>query len=387
MVDPQIPTTELLGRRDRFIERLAQSGFDGAIITSPLNIHYLTGFDLGGFLTPQALIFYSDRDPLFVVREIEMTWQKDSTRESWCNNWASYTDGDDPFQVIADLSKGQFGGSTIHRLGLELNRPSMPYAVAQQIISAIGPDSVEPVTEVIEGLRRIKSPVEISHMREAGRIAKEGILAEAEAVKEGGSDVDAVSAAFRAMLSAGASLLADQPSLPVGPESARAHSHWSGRRPAEGELVTFFMAGSFGRYQCPVERTHALGAPPARISSILDAVLDVQAQTLQELKPGMRSEDVDARVAKLYESVGLEAYRFCRIGYSIGIAYPPGWWENEVAQLRPNDPMLLAPGMTFHIVPCLCVPGVGFVNKSMPVVITDDGCEPLIDLPLGEQLL
>jgi Xaa-Pro aminopeptidase len=71
-----------------------------------------------------------------------------------------------------------------------------------------------------------------------------------------------------------------------------------------------------------------------------------------------------------------------RVGYSIGVAYPPLWWENDVMQLRPLDERPLIKGMTFHLVPGVHVAGLGFANQSMPLVTTESGREPLVDLPL-----
>lgn len=378
--------TELAARRDRFRERMLRAGFDAAIISSPLSIHYLTGVDLGGFLSPQALIFCAEKEPVLVVREIEMTWQEHWAQRSWCKAWSSYRDDQDAHLIIGETAK-RLIGTGVRRLGLELNRPAMSYDTVQKLLSAIRPEAFDSITETIEGMRRIKSATEIGFMKEAGKIAASGVCAQADAVRNGATDTQAVSAAFAAMLEAGASLLADPPSLPVGPGSARAHSHWDGKQPADGDVVTFFMAGSYGRYQCPVERTFVYGQNRGRSQSVIDAVVEVQSEILGILKPGVVSSEADHFAKKLYEARGLEQYRVCRLGYSIGIAYPPGWWENEIAQIRPGSDLVLEPGMTFHIVPCLCVPDVGFVNRSMAVAITEDGCEPLIDLPIDKQVL
>ena len=378
--------SELTDRRDRFQERMLQSGFDAAIISSPLSVHYLTGVDLGGFLSPQALIFAAEKDPVLVVRDIEMTWQDHWAERSWCKTWSSYKDDQDAHVVIGEAVSRLVGGN-VKKLGLELNRPTMSYDAVQQLLSTLNPDALGSITETIEGIRRIKSATEIGFMREAGKIAVAGVYAQADAVRGGATDTQSVSAAFGAMLEAGASLLADPPSLPVGPGSARAHSHWDGKKPADGDVVTFFMSGSYGRYQCPVERTFVYGNNQGRAQSVIDSVVDVQTEILNFLKPGVVSSEADLFAKKLYEVRGLEQYRACRLGYSIGIAYPPGWWENEIAQIRPGSDMVLEPGMAFHIVPCLCVPDVGFVNRSMAVVITENGCEPLIDLPIDKQVL
>ncbi len=48
--------------------------------------------------------------------------------------------------------------------------------------------------------------------------------------------------------------------------------------------------------------------------------------------------------------------------------------------MRPGDDRVLEPGMCFHVVPALYKEGFGAVCCSMPVVVTESGLEPLIDL-------
>ena len=68
-----------------------------------------------------------------------------------------------------------------------------------------------------------------------------------------------------------------------------------------------------------------------------------------------------------------------RIGYSIGIGYPPDWGERTVS-LRRGEKTELAEGMAFHVIPGMWMDGFGY-EMSEPVVVTDTGVERLTDLP------
>jgi ectoine hydrolase len=67
-----------------------------------------------------------------------------------------------------------------------------------------------------------------------------------------------------------------------------------------------------------------------------------------------------------------------RIGYSIGIGYPPDWGERTVS-LRPGETTVLAAGMAFHVILGMWMDGWGY-ELSEPVVVTDHGVERLTDL-------
>jgi ectoine hydrolase len=68
-----------------------------------------------------------------------------------------------------------------------------------------------------------------------------------------------------------------------------------------------------------------------------------------------------------------------RIGYSIGIGYPPDWGERTVS-LRAGETTELAAGMAFHVILGMWMDGWGY-ELSEPVAVTPTGVERLTDLP------
>ena len=60
-----------------------------------------------------------------------------------------------------------------------------------------------------------------------------------------------------------------------------------------------------------------------------------------------------------------------RIGYSIGIGYPPDWGERTVS-LRAGEGTELAAGMAFHVILGIWMDGWGY-EISEPVLVTDRG--------------
>ena len=66
-----------------------------------------------------------------------------------------------------------------------------------------------------------------------------------------------------------------------------------------------------------------------------------------------------------------------RIGYSIGLNYPPDWGEQS-ASLRAGDTTVLEPNMCFHLMLGMWMEGWGFelsetfrVSEGEPEVLTD----------------
>jgi ectoine hydrolase len=67
-----------------------------------------------------------------------------------------------------------------------------------------------------------------------------------------------------------------------------------------------------------------------------------------------------------------------RVGYSVGLAYPPDWGERTVS-LRPGDHTILEAGMCFHIQAGLWLQDFG-VAISESFVVTANGGDRLCEV-------
>lgn len=369
-------------RLQRFRELLSERNIDIAVVTTPESVLYLTGIDLGGFWSPQYLIVTRDGDHAYVLRGIEIHWRERWSATSWCTEWVPYHDDQDSVDVATDQIRRLVGGRQALTLACEIERPSLPHVTVERWRSALEPVAVVSAAELVEQMRVIKSPEEIELIRRAGRITATGMHAAVERIAAGGTDAEAVADAFSTMYANGSEFLADNPFVALGPESAMAHARSANRRPEPGEVVPIMMSAAVARYQCPVERTYVYGAASPDLSRLLELVCDAAEAAISGLRPGVSSSNADALARDVFERAGVGEHFLNRLGYSFGLAYPPVWWENEIMQLRPGDDRVVREGMVFHLVPALHVPGYGFLQRSMPVTVTADGCEPLIDYPI-----
>ena len=69
---------------------------------------------------------------------------------------------------------------------------------------------------------------------------------------------------------------------------------------------------------------------------------------------------------------GFESYRHTT-AYSVGIAFPPRWWEGDVFDVGPDSPDgVLAPNMVLHVVPTVVVEDFA-IMMSETMRITETG--------------
>jgi ectoine hydrolase len=124
-------------------------------------------------------------------------------------------------------------------------------------------------------------------------------------------------------------------------------------------------------------RTVFLGRPPDRLVDTAAATRDGLEAALAAVRPGVRCEDVEAAWRREIAEHGLE--KSSRIGYSIGLGYPPDWGEHTMS-LRPGDATELEPGMAFHLIVGMWMDGWGY-ELSESFHVTPDGAECLSSFP------
>jgi ectoine hydrolase len=167
------------------------------------------------------------------------------------------------------------------------------------------------------------------------------------------------------------------PLLPTGDGAGTPHLTWTDAPFVEGEATTIELAGVRGRYHAPLARTVVLGDPPPRLADTAAVVRDGMAAALDAMRPGVTACDVHAAWDAVIRAHGM--VKESRIGYSIGIGYPPDWGERTVS-LRADDTTPLAPGMCFHVILGMWMDGWGY-ELSESVVVTADGVDRFTTLP------
>lgn len=375
-----ISLVEIAHRRDLVLAAMADHDIRVAVVTSAPGVHHLTGIEFGGFATRHALLLRSDGLSVLVLREVEHAWSEIPEYRQRVDEWVFYPDEGDWRSTLEGSVQRLL--ERPGRVGAETTRPSLTWAEAEGLATVPGVVDLEDVSVLLERVRAVKSAAEIALMRRAGVATAAGTRAAWSEIGSGASDHDATLAGMRAMHEAGSGLLCDGPFVVTGPGSVLAHSRGSSRQARFGDVASTMMSASVGRYQCPVERSFAVGAAEGQVGQLLQLAATATEHVLARLGPGLTSAEADRVARDFWRARGREGGFTHRLAYSVGVGYPPLWWENDVMQLRPGDERLVEVGMTFHVVPGIHVEGLGFVNQSATVVITPDGCEPLCDLQL-----
>ena len=229
--------------------------------------------------------------------------------------------------------------------------------------------TLEPASEIVAGLRRIKSPAEQELLRLAGRCADAGLMAAVEAIqREGATEREVCAASTAACLRAGADFVRYF-RVHSGPWSA-AGSRWPqamDRPIREGEVVVLDAIGAVGGYGFDVNRTTVKGQVAAERRELLDLVERATEAAVAACRAGATAGDVVGAAMALIGPSHWAGSVGAMMGHGIGLE------TVEEPYLSLGSTALLEPGMCLCVEPGIFVPGeIGAVIEQ-EVIITADG--------------
>ena len=374
---------EYHSRLDAVKERMDRMGIEQLLVMDPASMNYLTGFDGWSFYVHQGVIVkLSDPSPLWFGRMQDsnaarlLTWLPEDHifgyRDEYVQSRYMHT-----MEFVSQLLRE--GGK---RIGLEMDgywfNAKMYLTLQQELPDAGFIDA----TNLVNWVKTIKSRSEIALIREAARITETAMQTALDTIKVGEWEKEAaaqVSAAqIRGTETYGGSPPAIFPIMPSAERTTTAHLTFAAdRQYRKDDVVLLEIGAARHHYHAPLSRTLYLGTPPDDLRWTADVVVNGLRKTLASIGPGMTAEAVEETWRSCLAGTGVE--KPSRVGYSFGLNYVPDWGEHTVS-LRPGDKSVLKPGMTIHFMPGIWLDTYGF-ECSEPFLVTEEGCEKLIDFP------
>ncbi len=385
---PALPSTELADRLDRVRAAMAARSLSALVIADPANLYYLTGYNAWSFYVPQALVVPAEGDLRLFLRAMDAggagyTCALPADQVEGYPESLVHRPDQHPFDWIVQRAKehGILADHPDSTIGVEGDAHFFSVRGFQALVAGLPQASLIDSGELVNWVRLIKSDHEQDLLRIAGRISSQAMTTALQAVVSGRRQCDVVAriaaAQIRGLPEHGGDYPAIFPMLPTGEAAGTPHLTWTDEAFRDGEATTIELAGVFRRYHVPLARTVALGEPDKRVAETAAVVTDGMTAALDAARPGTAVQDVHAAFNRVISRHGLS--KESRIGYSIGIGYPPDWGERTVS-LRADDSTELAAGMAFHVILGMWMDGWGY-EMSEPVLITATGAERLTDLP------
>lgn len=383
-----VPISEYEARLQRVRTRMAASSLSALVVTDPANIFYLSGYDAWSFYTPQCLVVPAEGRPQLFSRAMDAAGARfttvlpDEDVHGYPEHLVHRPDVH-PFEWITReaLACGALSDHADATVAVEGESHFFSVRAYQALVAGLPHSRIIDSGELVNWVRVVKSDHEMEQLRAAGRIAQSAMEVALGAVAVGRRQCDVageiMAAQARGTEERGGDYAAIIPLMPTGAGAGTPHLTWTELPFVEGEATTIELAGVFGRYHAPYARTIMLGTPPDRLLTTAKVTQEGMSAALEAAVPGATAGDVHAAFNAVIARERLT--KESRIGYSIGIGYPPDWGERTVS-LRAEDTTVLAPGMAFHVILGMWMDGWGY-ELSEPVLIGRSGAERLTDLP------
>jgi ectoine hydrolase len=384
MVPLPFEPAEYQSRLSRVRSEMTKLGMDLLIVTDIANQHYLTAYDGWSFYTPQIVVVALEDQPFWIGRAMDAAggrltvWMEPDHVVGYPEDLVQQIDRH-PMDWIASWFEAR--GWARARIGIELESYYYSPKAHARLIAALRDAQIVEADLIINRLRAKKSAAEIAYMRKAARLAEGAMRTAYDIIAPGVRECDAVAKIYHAQVAGQQDYAGDVTSLPptilAGENAAAPHVLWGNRRFGANETVALELAGACRRYHAGLARTMQLGKPTQQVLDTAKAVLEGMDAILSKLRPGIPAEDVHAAWNKVIGRYGLK--KESRIGYSIGIGYPPDWGEHTIS-LRPKDRTMLEPNHTVHCILGMWMEGWG-LEISETILVTDTGAECLTNFP------
>ena len=394
---------EYVSRVDRVKERMAARGIEVLLVASPANQFYLTGYDGWSFYTPQMVVVslrrsrsgsagpwmpsapnLAQEEPVWVGRAMDAVGAK-FTAFLAPDNVVPYPDGyvasteRHPMAFVAELVRQR--GWDRGTIGVEMDDY---YYTARwhEILTRDLPNArFLDAFLLVNWVRMVKSPREIEFLRQAGEIAAAAMQATIEAAQPGVRQCDAIAELYRVTTAGtpafGGTFTCKPPNAMVGEYCSAPHLSWTDAPLVGGEMFYIELGGCRHRYHAPLSRCVYLGEPPERMDTVAKVIAEGLQAVLEAVRPGVVCEELAAVWSAVVARHGIE--KESRIGYPVGIGYPPTWGE-LTCSLRAGDRTVLEPNMTFHCIPAIWMDSYGLVI-SESFVVTETGAQTFATFP------
>ena len=373
--DPLPFTDEEYAARLAAVRRNMEAADIEVMLTAvPENIVYLTGYHSLAYFTFQLLVVPLDHPPILLVRGLA---RHKARIDSCLEHVVGYFDNTNPdeatYRLLADY--GLLG----RRIGNQNDAWFFSPSRYHELLTRLGVDGLPDCSGLVEAVRKRKSPREIEYIREAGRYCAASLDAAIDAVRPGVLETEISAAAHEALHRAGSEYLGHSAQFVTGPQAGLAFECASRRPVATDDVVYMEAGGTHNRYNCMLSRTVIVGSPDPVWTAMAGASRDALEAAKAATRAGVTSHEVDLAARSVIRDAGfLDGFEH-RLGYSVGIGFPPDWGEGRIMSINENDPLVLEPGMCFHYIPDIKLPYRGGVVFSECLAVTETGYELLSD--------
>jgi len=250
-------------------------------------------------------------------------------------------------------------------------------SATMKLLDELGSPRLADATKLLNRLRRIKSPEELTLMRRVCRIADQAMDETSGRIEAGVTELDLAEEVNYHLLRLGSRTWSfDTAVWQMGPGDDRdANVRLSQQEVRGGTGVSFDFGAVVQGYCSDFGRTVRVGDPDEEYRRAYDTVMAAQQAGIDAVRPGVPASEVHRATRAVIEAAGYGDWFRHRTGHCIGLDV------HEEPFISPEDHTPLEAGMTFTIEPSIFWPGRVGVRVEDIILCTEDGGVKLNEHP------
>ena len=364
---------EFISRINKVKFNMIKKKIEILLISNPANQFYLTGYDGWSFYTPQmVLIYLNETQPYWIGRKMDAVGAK-FTSFLDKNHIISYPDTyvasntKHPMNFLAEFIKQKKWHKK--NIGVEMDDYYYSAKWHQILKKNLSQAKFIDAFLMVNWVRMIKSDQELLYMEQAGQIANLAMKNAMKKAKPGIRQCDVIAELNKTTTSGtkkiGGTFTCKPPNAMVGEYCSAPHLSWTDKKLKKNEIFYLELGGAKHRYHVPLARCIYMGKAPDKILRVAKIIKEGLNSVLDKVKPGVTGHDLENVWKKVISKYKIE--KDSRIGYPVGIGYPPTWGELTTS-LRKGDKNIIRENMTFHCIPAIWMEKFGIVISETFVV-------------------
>jgi Xaa-Pro dipeptidase len=369
--------------RREFEERMARAraalredDLAALLIFAQESHYYLTGFDSAGFVFFQCAILTADDRPItLLTRRPDLEQARRTSIIEDIRIWYDLEGADPARDLKAILKEKGLQGS---RVGIELNTFGLTGLNYERVRRRLdGWCKLVDSSDLVRGLRVIKSPTELAYMRRAAELADDALVTMVSAARPGAFEGSIAAAGAKVILEGGGDPPPSGPVLGSGDRALLVRSATGYRHLDAVDQLTLEFAASYRYYCACLMRTVAIGKGNQRQRAMFEATRDALAAMTEAVRPGRPLGEIDEAHRRVFDVAGYGASRLAACGYSLGATFRPSWMDVP-PMIYFGNPTPARAGMVLFLHAILVDAAHNLaMSLGYTIVVTAQGCKVL----------
>jgi len=347
-----IPAAEFQARTRKAQTGMAAQGLAGILVMSEPEVRYFSGFQTLFWQSPTRpwfLFIPAEGKPIAIIPGIGAALM----RQTWLDDirtWSAPAPEDDGLSLLYDLlapiaaQKGRIGLMKGHETALR-----MPLGDWEKLSARLQRLEYVDVTKLVQGLRMVKSPAEITKLEHICRIGSETFAKVPEFVAEG----QPLEETFRAFRRAALAMGADDVPYLVGGADQDGYSDVispPSRTPLRsGDVLMLDTGCTWDGYFCDFDRNWAIGRAGDAPRRAYDVLWRATEAGIAAARAGNTCRDLFAAMSVVIAEMDDSGGDIGRLGHGLGmqLTEQPSHANFDTTVLAENMVLTLEPSLSY----------------------------------------